>query len=78
MLRVPAVVLDVVPAVAHAAADIDPGDPENMSACFAFELTHAAPHNDRANDVAPLNIPPMFVTLDTSHLEMSPLNNIDL
>ena len=46
--RVPAVALDVV----HAAADIDPDDPVNISARFAFELTHAAPHNTRANDLA--------------------------
>ena len=46
--RVPALVLDVV----HAAADIDPDDPVNMLARFAFELTHAAPHNARANDLA--------------------------
>ena len=42
----------VVPAVVHAVADIDPNDPVNMLTRFAFELTHAAPHNARANDLA--------------------------
>ena len=58
----------------HTVGDIDPDDPVNMPVLVAFESTHAAPQRFRLNDNAPENILSMFVTLDTSHFEMSPLN----
>ena len=59
-----------VVAVVH----IDPGEFSNMRRFSALDLAHA-PQSFRLNAVAPLNIADMSVTLDTSHLEMSPLND---
>ena len=44
-----------------------------MASLSAVEANHA-PQRVRANDEAPLNIPAMLVTLDTSHFERSALN----
>ena len=60
----------------HTAFDIDPCEPLNMSNWFAFERTHAFPQSFRLNDIAPSNIEFMYVTLDTSHFEMSQLNDV--
>ena len=51
-----------------------PDDPSNMSSLIAVEVNHA-PQSLREKDEAPLNISIMFVTLDTSHFERSPLND---
>ena len=59
----------------HTVADIDPGEPKNMSVLLALELAQAAPQSFCLNDVARLNMLSMFVTLDTSHFEMSPSND---
>ena len=48
----------------------------NMSVLFAVELAQRVPQSVCAKDVAPLNMYVMFVTLDTSHLEMSRLNDV--
>ena len=60
----------------HTVSDIDPGDPSNMRFLVAFEWTQTAPQSCCLNDVALMNISSMLVTLDTSHLEMSPLNDV--
>ena len=55
---------------------IRPEDPVNIPFVFsAFEVNHA-PHSVCENDDAPANILSMFFTLDTSHLEMSLLNDL--
>ena len=46
-----------------------------MASLFAVEANHA-PQRVRANDEAPLKIPAMLVTLDTSHFDRSALNDI--
>ena len=54
---------------------ICPDEPSNMPLLSAVDMSHAVPQSVCANDDAPENICFMFVTLDTSHLEMSPLND---
>ena len=56
----------------HPVRDIDPDEPANMRVLSAFELNQAAPQRFCLKDVAWKNIRSMWVTLDTSHLEMSP------
>ena len=51
-----------------------PGESANISVLSAVEVIHA-PHSVCEKDEAPENIRFMVVTLDTSHLEMSPLND---
>ena len=69
-------VLDENTAVAvHTAFDIDPGDPVNMSFLLALELTQSRPQSFWLNEGALKNIESMSVTLDTSHLERSPLKD---
>merc|ERR1719174_636395 len=53
---------------------IRPGEPSNIHFFIAFEVYHP-PQSVRVNDFAPENMNNMLVTLDTSHLEMSPLND---
>ena len=53
---------------------ICPDDPSNISSLSASEVYHA-PQSVCAKDDAPLSMMFMTVTLDTSHLEMSPLND---
>ena len=55
-------------------AQILPGELSNIQRLFADEVTHS-PQSVRAYDVAPENISSMLVTLDTSHLDMSLLND---
>ena len=54
---------------------IRPAEPANIRCLSAVEVTHA-PQRVCANDVAPLNITFMPVTLDTSQLEMAPLKDV--
>ena len=56
---------------------ICPGEPSNMLFFSAVEVTHAPP-SVCAKEDANRNIKPMSVTLDTSHLEISPLNEYAL
>ena len=59
----------------HTVREIDPNDPTNISFLLAFEWTQAALQSFCVNEAALLNMLSMLVTLDTSHLEMSPLND---
>ena len=63
--------LGVVVVVVHI---IFPDEPEKISFLLAVDFCHA-PQSVWENALAPLNIAFMLVTLDTSHLEMSPLND---
>ena len=59
----------------HADRDIDPDELTNMSFWLALELAQAAPQSCWLNDPAFENMLSMLVTLDTSHFEMSQLND---
>ena len=56
-------------------AQIRPDESTNIERLFAVDVLHA-PHRVCANDDAPENMPNILITLDTSHLEMSPLNDV--
>ena len=51
-----------------------PDEPSNIPFFFAFEVPHA-PHSVCAKEDAPEKVESIWVTRDTSHLEMSLLNN---
>ena len=51
-----------------------PDEPSNIPSLCAVEMDHA-PQSVCVKDDAPENIFSMLFTLDTSHLEMSPLND---
>ena len=51
-----------------------PEEPANIPSLSAVEVSHA-PQRDCAKDDAPTNISSILVTLDTSHLDTSPLND---
>ena len=53
---------------------IRPGDLSNIPSLSAVEVIHA-PQSVCAKDDAPENISFMLITLDTSHLEISALND---
>ena len=53
---------------------IRPDDPSNICSFLAVEVLHL-PQSVCAKDDAEANMRIMLVTLDTSHLEMSPLND---
>ena len=53
---------------------IRPDEPSNIPSLSAVEVSHA-PQSVCAKDDAPENISFMLATLDTSHLDMSPLND---
>ena len=53
---------------------IFPNEPSNIPSLSAVEVSHA-PQSVCAKNDAPKNMSSMLVTLDTSHLEMSPLNS---
>ena len=55
-------------------AQIRPDEPSNIPSLFAVEVSHA-PQSVCAKEEAPWNIFCMLITLATSHLEMSPLND---
>ena len=69
----PAKVVAVVEVLAPV-VQIRPDEPSNISALSAVEVLHT-PQSAWAKDDAPENMPRMVVTLDTSHLETSPLND---
>ena len=68
------VVTDVGAGV-HTICDIDPDVPSNMRVFGALEWTQKAPQSFCLKDVAWENIRSILSTLDTSHFEISPLNN---
>ena len=53
---------------------ICPDEPSNILSLSAVEVSHA-PQSACAKDDAPKNMTFMLVTLDTSHLEISLLND---
>ena len=72
MVVVVAAVVLVAAAVVHTVDDIDPREPVNMPpSFFAFDLIQETPQSICPNDVAPLNIPCISVTADTSQGERS-------
>ena len=73
-MEVMEVVVKVVVEVLILMVQIRPDDPVNIPSFFAVEVSQA-PQSVCAKDDAPENISFMPVTLDTSHLEMSLLNN---
>ena len=68
------VVVVVVEVLVLVVVQIRPGEPLNIPSLSAVEVSHA-PQSGRAKDDAPENMPRMVVTLDTSHVEMSSLND---
>ena len=54
---------------------ISPGEPSNMFFLLAFEVIHL-PQSACSKDDALQNILSMLITLDTSHLEISTLNDV--
>ena len=70
LLEVVVVVAEVVVLIAQ----IRPAEPANIPYLSAVEVLHT-PQRVCAKDDAKRNICSMSVTLDTSHLEMSPLND---
>ena len=68
------VLVPVVEGVVMVAAQSRPDEPSNIPSFFAVEVDHA-PQSVCVKDDAPENISFMLITLDTSHLEMSPLND---
>ena len=67
------VFLAVVSAVVtvHAVDDIDPEEPVNMSSFVAFDSIQETPQSIWVKDMAPLNIPLISVTAETSHADRS-------
>ena len=55
---------------------MDPGEPANMSLFVALEWTQRAPHRFCLKDAAFRNMFFMLITLETSHFEMSLLNDV--
>ena len=64
----------VVEVLVLVVVQIRPDEPSNIPFLSAVEVTHA-PQRVCAKDDAPENISSMLVTLDTSQLEMSLLND---
>ena len=64
----------VVVGVLVLAVQSRPVEPSNISVLSAVEVLHT-PQSVCVNDDAERNMKPMLVTLDTSHLDMSPLND---
>ena len=56
------------------AVQIRPDDPSNIPCLSAVEVCHT-PQSVCAKADASANMPRIVVTLDTSHVEMSPLND---
>ena len=67
-------VLDVVVKAVVLDVQSRPDDPTNISVLSAVKVLHA-PQSVCEKDDAPLNMRFMVVSPDTSHLEMSPLND---
>ena len=72
LLAVVVVVMLVV--VAVLVMQIRPDEPSNIASLFAAEVRHE-PQTFCAKDDAPENIFCMWITLATSHFEMSQLND---
>ena len=68
-------VVVVVEVVVLVAVQIRPEEPWNIPYLSAVEVNHA-PQSVCAKDDAPKNICSILVTLDTSHLERSRLNDV--
>ena len=68
--------MDIVflPGLMVVVAEISPDDPLNIPLLSAVEVYHL-PQRVCENDDAPENISFMLITLDTSHLEISALND---
>ena len=64
----------VVAKVIKLSVHIRPDESVNIPSLSAVEVYHA-PHRVCAKDDAPENMPSMPITPDTSHFEMSPLND---
>ena len=69
-----AVVVKVV-VVLVVVVQIFPDEPSNIPYLSAVEVSHASPQSVCEKDAAPENMSVMSATLDTSHLEMSQLND---
>ena len=69
-----AMVTPTTPFGVHILVSIDPREPSNIDAFAAAEFTQAAAHKFCVNLGAFKNIMTIFVTFDTSHFEMSPVN----
>ena len=61
---------------AHTVGDIDPGESLNIDFLVAFDWDQAGVQSFCVKADAPRNISFMSVTLDTSHFEMSALNDV--
>ena len=68
------VVVVVVVKVIKLSVHIRPGESVNIPSLSAFEVYHAK-QRVCVKDEAPENMSSMLITLDTSHLERSPLND---
>ena len=76
-MEIVALLLEVVVVVVESLVPVEhirPGEPSNIPSLSAVEVSHA-PQSACAKDGANRNIKSMSVTLDTSHLEMSMLND---
>ena len=71
MVFVVLVVFEIVEVDVHTANDIDPKESANILSCFALEFTQETPQSICLKDVAPMNIPDMSVTAETSHTDRS-------
>ena len=67
-------VVVVVEILVLVVVQIRPGEPSNIPPLYAVEVPHT-PQSVCANDDASSNMSSMSVTLDTSHLERSLLND---
>merc|ERR1712183_813536 len=74
VVAIAGVLVPGVEGVVMVAAQSCPDEPSNIPSFFAVEVDHA-PQSVCVKDDAPENISFMLITLDTSHLEMSPLND---
>ena len=73
-MEVGVLLVEVVVETAALLMQIRPGELSNILSLSAVEVPHA-PQSVCAKDEASKNISSMLVTLDTSHLETSPLND---
>ena len=68
-------VVVVVVSVIRLSVHIRPDEPVNIPSLSAVEMYHAR-QRVCVNDDAPENMSSILTTLDTSHLEISPLNDV--
>ena len=62
----------------HDVSDIEPSEPANILSLDAFEKPHVAPQSFCLKEDAPWNMESILLTLDTSHFDRSPLNDVAL